>query len=120
MRNDVVTHLFDDDGHQLCNQHGPVISAPAILLDAGDSVFCPSCPSCARAVLAPIVQHIHTWCGVALLSDEHKASDGHLLLQAILSLVTTPPDDEAAVMRIMGAALDEMGGYIDEARGDHA
>ena len=79
------------------------------------------CPICARAVLALIVQQIHTRCGVDRLGHEHKASDAHLLLEDILYLTTTPPDEEAAVMRIMCTALEEMDSYIgDCAGGDHA
>ena len=117
MPSDAITHLLDADGNRLCNQGGPVVSVPAILEGTGDGdlpvVFC---PICARAVLAPIVQLIHTRCGV----DEHKASNAHQLLQAILSLTTTPPDEEAAVMRIMGSAIVVLYDYIDDAEVDHA
>ena len=116
-----ITHLLDADGNRLCNQGGPVVSAPAILEGTGDGdlpvVFC---SICARAVLAPIVQLIHTRCGVDRLPNEQKSSDAHQLLQAILSLTTTSPDEEAAVMRIMGTSLVELDGYIDDAEGDHA
>ena len=61
MPSTVVTHLLDADGDRLCNLDGPVVSAPALLQDAGDLVFC---PICARMVLVSIVQVIHTRCGV--------------------------------------------------------
>ena len=117
MPSTVVTHLLDADGDRLCNLDGPVVSAPALLQDAGDLAFC---PICARMVLVSIVQDIHTRCGVDRGADEHKETDAHLLLQIILSLTMTPPDFEAAVVRIMGTVLVELEGYVDEAGGDHA
>ena len=118
MRNNVVTHLFDDDDNQLCNCDGPAVSAASLLQSAGD--LTEYCPICARAVLAPIVKLIHTRCGMESLSREPQTSAAHHLLQAILSLATTPPDEEAAVMRIMADALAVLGDYIDDAEADHA
>ena len=107
-------HLHDVKGNRLCNCDGPAVDASIILQDDYGMVFC---ATCARAVLAPIVGLIHTRCSDGV---EHHLSDGHLLLQVILSLATTPPDEEGTVLRIMGPVLGELGCYVEGAGADHA
>ena len=114
MPNPTVTHLLDADGDRLCcAQDGPAVAATALLQDtcAEDVHYC---PACARAVLAPIVRRGHARC-----VDEDNGSDDVELLQAILSLTTTPPDDAAAVMRIICPALVELHAYIGQVGGHH-
>ena len=85
-----VTLLFDDAGDRLCcAQDGPAVAASALLQDACAEDM-PYCPACARAALAPIVRRGHARC-----VDQGNGSDDDELLQAILSLTTTPPDDAA-------------------------
>ena len=117
MPNDTL-HLIGSDGNPLCDVDGPAVSASALMQGAGDvAELLPSfCVVCARAVLAPIVVLVHSRCG----GDGNEGTDAHELLQAILCLATTPPGEEAAVLHIMGDALAELVGYIDDAQADHA
>ena len=99
----VVTHLLDVAGDRLCcREDGPAVTASALLDDqcAAGVVIC---PSCARAVLAPIVEIAQSRCS------------GDPLLDAIHALTTTPPDEEAAVLRLMAPALTALVDYVEGA-----
>ena len=108
LRYPIVTHLLDDaDARHCCVQDGPSAPAPALLDDtcAADVRYC---GSCARAVLIPIIQRIQARC------------DGDPLLDINLALTMTPPDEEAAVLRVLSPALVELDGYVEQIGGRHA
>lgn len=114
MPSTVITHLLDDAGDRLCNAHdGPAVAALTLLQATCDEDV-RYCPTCARAVLAPIVLLGHTRCG-----EQDNESDDHHLLQAILSLTETPPDLAAEVMRIICPALMELAAYVEQVGGHH-
>ena len=108
LRYPIVTHLLDDAGERLCCvQECPTAPAPA-LLDGTCAADVRYCGSCARAVLTPIVQLVQSRCG-----DD-------ALLDATLALTMTPPDEAAAVLRILCPAMVELNAYVEQIGGRHA
>ena len=100
MSNPQVTHLLDDAGDRLCCcEDSPAVAAPA-LLDADPAAGVVFCPSCARAVLATVVELAQSRCG-----DDP-------LLNIIHALTTAPDADEAAVLRLMAPSVTALADYM--------
>ena len=101
MPNPQLTHLLDDAGDRLCCAEDGVTTPANALLEDTCAVGVVYCPSCARAVLTPIVEHAQSRCG----ADP--------LLTAVLLLTATPSDKEAAVLRLMAPSLTALADYVE-------
>lgn len=101
----VVTHLLVADDRPCRREDGPAVDALTLIDDtcAAGVVFC---PSCARAVLASFVELAQSRC----VPDP--------LLDAIYALTTTPPDDEAVVLRLMEPVWTVLADYVGGAAHD--
>ena len=98
-------HPMDDAGERLCCvQDSPTAPAPTIPDDNCD-VDVRHCPSCARPLPIPIIRSVQARC------------DGAPLLDTILALTVTPPDEESAVMLILCPALVELAVYVGKSGG---
>ena len=121
MPNEATTHLLDANGRTLCTQGGPGVPAASLLQDPTAGLTQgPFCPVCCRAVICHVVGEINARRSVDRAAIQHERTDAHLLLEAIRSLATTPPGEEAAVMTIIDPAMHALGGYIAAAEGRHA
>ena len=97
MSNPTVTHLLNDTCVRLCcAQDGPTAQAPTLLDESHDAGVC-YCTDCARAVLVPILDLAQFRC------------DGDPL----------PPDEAAAVPRILYPVLVDLAAYIGQIGGHH-
>ena len=105
MPNPIFTHLLNIAGDRLCcREDGPAVAATALLDDttAANVVFC---PSCARAVIATVVE----------LAQARSKCDP--LIDVINALTTTPPGEETAVLRLLEPALTALADYVGVGNG---
>lgn len=85
MRNPNRTPLLDAASDRLCNEDGPALPAPSLFATTGNAGLTGSSVRiCARAVLANIVERVHSLC------DVDQQPNDQLLLFGILPLMTPP------------------------------
>lgn len=104
MPNPIVTHLLVAGDRFCCAEDGPAVEEAA-LLDADRTAGVVFCPQCARAALIPIVE----------LAQSRSAGDQ--LLDSIAFFTKTPPEMEAAVLRVLAPALAALEDHVGQIAG---
>ena len=107
MPNPIRTHLLDDAGVRLCGAHDGLTTPETFLLDGACDPGVVFCPPCARAALIPIVE----------LAQSRSAGDP--LLDSIAFFTQTPPEMEAAVLRVLAPALASLEDHVERIGGRH-